>query len=156
MTTCFQTMRITVCGSHYKISRIGNIIYYRYSFSELHLYKPRRQDGMHLKVMQERDVIAKLLSSVGKVTAIAGVPQWLKKPNITPVFKKGRKEGLEKYQPVSLTSVPLKVKEQVIREAVWIVLDIVLESWSHSLVLHDFLCDVYKVRYPLAGISCTV
>lgn len=35
MTTCFQTVRITVCGSHYKISRTGNIIYYCYSFSHL-------------------------------------------------------------------------------------------------------------------------
>jgi len=78
MTTCFQTVRITVCGSHYKVFRTGNIVYYRYSFRELRLYKPRRQERMHLEVLQGRDVVAKLLSGVGKVTAIAGIPQCLK------------------------------------------------------------------------------
>lgn len=117
-TTCFQTVRITLCASHYKISRIGNIIHYCYSFSKLHLYKPRRRDGVHLKVMQDRNITAKLLSGVGKVVATAGASQRLKNPNITSAFKKGRKEDLENYQPVSLTSVPLKGMEQVIREAI--------------------------------------
>lgn len=101
MAICFQTVRIILCGSHYKVSRIGNIIYYCYSFSELHLYKPRRRDGTHQKVMQGRNITAKLFSSVGKVAATAGASQRLKNQNITSVFKQKLKEGGSGELPAS-------------------------------------------------------
>ena len=46
------------------------------------------------------------------------VPEDYKIANVTPVFKKGKKEDLGNYTPVSLTFIPGKVMEQFILDVI--------------------------------------
>ncbi|KAJ7414297.1 hypothetical protein WISP_84896 [Willisornis vidua] len=51
------------------------------------------------------------------------VPEDWKKPNVTPVFKKSKKEDLGNCQPVCFTSIPRKIMEDLIPEAISIHMD---------------------------------
>ena len=42
------------------------------------------------------------------------MPEDWRKANVTPIFKRGNKEDPGNYRPVSLTSIPGKVMEQLI------------------------------------------
>ena len=45
------------------------------------------------------------------------VPDYCRRANIVPLFKMGKKEGPSNYRLVSLTSIPGKILEQIIKES---------------------------------------
>ena len=48
--------------------------------------------------------------------------QW-KEANVTPIFKKGDKRNPGNYRPVSLTSIPCKIMEKIIRDKIFLQLE---------------------------------
>ena len=88
--------------------------------SNLDAYKLMGHNGIHPRVLRELvNVIAELLSIIFERSWRTGeVPEDWRKANVTPVFKKGKKEDPGNYRPVSLTSIPGKVMEQLILEVI--------------------------------------
>ncbi|KAK4815404.1 LOW QUALITY PROTEIN: hypothetical protein QYF61_001392 [Mycteria americana] len=86
----------------------------------LDTHKSMGPDEIHPRVLKElAEVLTKPLSIIYQQSWLTGeVPADWRLVNVTPIFKKGRKEDPWNYRPVSLTSVPGKLMEQIILSAI--------------------------------------
>ncbi|PKU44058.1 rna-directed dna polymerase from mobile element hypothetical protein [Limosa lapponica baueri] len=88
--------------------------------AKLDIRKSMGPGGMHPRVLRElADVIAGPLSIIFERSWRTGEgPEDWKKANITPIFKKGKKEDPGNYRPTSLTSVPGKIMERLVLDVI--------------------------------------
>jgi exonuclease III len=100
--------------------------------------KSQGPDCIHPRILQElADELAAPLTYVFKTSLNEGVlpAQW-KWANVTPLFKKGSKSKPENYRPVSLTSIPCKLMEKLVRDELFKHLDSneILTKCQHGFV----------------------
>ncbi|GAB0183938.1 mitochondrial enolase superfamily member 1 [Grus japonensis] len=82
----------------------------------LDTHKSMGPDGIHPRVVRQLvEELAKPLSIIYQQSWLTGeVPVDWRLANVAPIYKKGPKEDLGNYRPVSLTSVPGKILERFI------------------------------------------
>jgi len=85
----------------------------------LNTYKPTGPDEIHPRVLRELvEELAKPLSIIYQQSWLPGeVPGDWMIVNVIRIYKKGQKEDSGNYRPVSLTSVPDKIMDQLILSA---------------------------------------
>ncbi len=95
-------------------------------------------DGIHGKILKNcADSLAAPLSILFKLSYNTGsIPADWKLAHIVPVHKKGCKENIENYRPISLTSLVMKTFERVIKEELLIRTRLMLDQRQH-----DFLAN---------------
>ncbi|KFW89292.1 hypothetical protein N336_06247, partial [Phalacrocorax carbo] len=86
----------------------------------LDTHKSMGPDGIHPKVLKELvEVLTQPLPIIYRQSWLTGeVPVDWRLANMMPIYRKAQKEDLGNYRPVSLTSVPGKVMEQIILSAI--------------------------------------
>ncbi|XP_053112296.1 calcium uptake protein 3, mitochondrial isoform X3 [Hemicordylus capensis] len=77
-------------------------------------------DGIHPRVLKElKCEIAHLLAKIFNLSLKSGsVPEDWRVANVTPIFKKGSRGDPGNYRPVSLTSVPGKLMESILKDKI--------------------------------------
>uniref|UniRef100_A0A803TM50 Reverse transcriptase domain-containing protein n=1 Tax=Anolis carolinensis TaxID=28377 RepID=A0A803TM50_ANOCA len=86
----------------------------------LNEFKSPGPDQLHPRVLKElAEVISEPLAIIFESSWRTGeVPADWRRANVVPIFKKGKKNDPNNYRPVSLTSIPGKILEKIIKEVV--------------------------------------
>ncbi len=115
---CFRRRTEQTCNPNVDllVTQAGVEKYY----ASLDTTKSRGLDGIHPRVLREcAGSFAIPLCLIFRQSLKEGeVPDLWRRANVTALFKKGSKLQPSNYRPVSLTSVPCKALESLVREAI--------------------------------------
>uniref|UniRef100_A0A803T7N4 Reverse transcriptase domain-containing protein n=1 Tax=Anolis carolinensis TaxID=28377 RepID=A0A803T7N4_ANOCA len=86
----------------------------------LNEFKSPGPDQLHPRVLKElAEVISEPLAIIFESSWRTGeVPADWRRANVVPIFKKGKKNDPNNYRPISLTLIPGKILEKIIKEVV--------------------------------------
>ena len=87
---------------------------------KLDSYKSAGTDGIHPLILKQCAAsFSGILARIFKNSYNTGIVplKWKSANNITPVFQKGSKCDPANYRPISLTSIPYKMMERILRDA---------------------------------------
>ena len=101
-------------------------------------------DGLHPRPLAEMAAqLAEPFQALFSTSLEEGIlPQGWKDGNVTPIFKKGKKHQPGNYRPVSLTSIPCRIMEKLVRNEI-------MEHLINNNLLSKFQHGFIKAR------SCT-
>ena len=87
----------------------------------LNVNKAMGPDGIHGLVLKKcSSTLANPLSTLFKISYYSSkIPDDWKTANVVPIHKKGSKENVENYRPISLTSLVMKIFEKIIRDDIY-------------------------------------
>jgi len=77
-------------------------------------------DGISSKFLHDHvNCLSAQLSILYTKSLLTGiVPQDWREANVTPIYKKGSKNKPENYRPISLTSIPCKIMESILKDEI--------------------------------------
>ena len=116
--------------------------------SKINSNKAHGPDGIHSKILKHCAVgLAFPLSLMFKLSYNTGyIPGEWKRANVVPVFKKGSKENVENYRPISLTCLVMKTFERIIKDELLNRINHQLDSRQHGFLAHKS-CTTNMVNY---------
>ena len=120
---------------------------------KLKIDKAQGPDDIHPSVLRNcAQSVAQPLTIIYRKSLEEGIlPKDWKMAVVVPIFKKGKKHEASNYRPVSLTSVPCKVLESIIRDAVVIHLE---EQNFYADCQHGFMKGRSTLTNLLVTLEC--
>ena len=88
--------------------------------NKLNINKSEGPDLLHPRVLYEirHEITYPLMILFNKSLEVKKIPEIWKCANICPIYKKGKKDEVSNYRPVSLTCIVCKILESIIRDKI--------------------------------------
>ncbi len=119
-----------------------------YLLSGVNANKTHGPDGIHGKILKNCAVsLASPLSVIFKVSYNTGcIPKEWKLAHVVPVHKKGSKEDVENYRPISLTCLTMKIFEKILKDELLVRTGHLLDKRQHGF-LNNKSCTTNMIEF---------